>query len=157
MAEGSNLVGVDIGSSSIKVAEIREQRRGGRALVRFGYHPLPSQTIVGAEALLRWTHPELGPVSPVEFIPIAEASGQIVDIGRWVLESTCRQLRAWSAMGLPPFYVAINVSARQLKRDFVRFQGTIEKVGSLANDGLRMFNEFQNARAQGIASSSTSH
>jgi hypothetical protein len=44
-----------------------------------------------------------------------------------------------------------------LKRDFVRFQGTIEKVGSLANDGLRMFNEFQNARAQGIPSASTSH
>lgn len=93
--------------------------RGELSLVFQPVVDLRSQKIVGAEALLRWKHPELGQVSPTEFIPIAEVSGQIVDIGRWVLESACRQLRAWSELALPRFYVAINVSARQLKRDFV--------------------------------------
>jgi diguanylate cyclase (GGDEF)-like protein len=70
--------------------------------------------LAGAEALLRLDHPEIGPLPPLEFIPIAERSGQIVQIGYWVVRETCRQIRRWEASGLPPVRVAINLSPRQL-------------------------------------------
>ncbi len=66
------------------------------------------------EALLRWNSPELGWVSPAEFIPVAEESELIVAIGDWVLETACRQVRHWQDTGLPPIRVAVNVSAHQL-------------------------------------------
>lgn len=69
--------------------------------------------VVGAEALLRWQHPELGLISPAEFIPIAEDSGQIVPIGEWVLRTAVRQLKDWMAAGLPPMVMAVNLSAMQ--------------------------------------------
>jgi diguanylate cyclase (GGDEF)-like protein/PAS domain S-box-containing protein len=72
--------------------------------------------MVGAEALLRWTHPELGDVSPERFIPIAEQSGLIVEIGDWVIDRVCRQLADWMAAGLPPLPIAVNVSALQFWR-----------------------------------------
>ncbi|MEO5770666.1 MAG: EAL domain-containing protein, partial [Burkholderiaceae bacterium] len=71
---------------------------------------------VGAEALLRWTHPELGPVSPAEFIPIAESSGLVLPIGEWVLEQAAAQVAAWDREGLTRLVVAINVSSVQLHR-----------------------------------------
>jgi diguanylate cyclase (GGDEF)-like protein/PAS domain S-box-containing protein len=70
--------------------------------------------VTGFEALLRWTHPERGPISPAEFIPIAESSGLIVDLGLWVLREACRQGRAWLDAGLPPRSVSVNVSPAQL-------------------------------------------
>lgn len=69
--------------------------------------------LLGMEALVRWIHPERGMVSPVEFIPVAEDSGLIVAIGRWVLREACRQNAAWQRMGLRPIRVAVNLSARQ--------------------------------------------
>lgn len=68
----------------------------------------------GVEALLRWQHPELGWVSPSEFIPVAESNGLIVPIGAWVLREAVRQAKAWQSDGLPPFVVAVNLSLGQL-------------------------------------------
>lgn len=72
-----------------------------------------TQQIVGAEALLRWRHPEMGLVSPVRFIPLAEETGLILQIGAWALRDVCRQARAWQNAGLPLISVAVNLSARQ--------------------------------------------
>jgi diguanylate cyclase (GGDEF)-like protein len=76
-----------------------------------------SGEMTGVEALLRWNHPELGSVSPAQFIPVAEESGLIVAIGRWVLASACRQHVAWLEMGHSPLRVAVNLSARQFYDD----------------------------------------
>jgi len=72
---------------------------------------------VGLEALLRWNDEELGPVSPMEFIPIAEQSGIILPLGEWVIEQSCRQIAAWQSQGLTVPPIAMNCSAAQLKRD----------------------------------------
>ncbi|USX29508.1 EAL domain-containing protein [Oxalobacteraceae bacterium OTU3CINTB1] len=71
--------------------------------------------LVGVEALLRWHHPEFGQVSPAEFIPIAEDSGLIVQLGRWVLDRACAQVAAWERAGAPALMIAVNMSARQLR------------------------------------------
>ncbi len=76
---------------------------------------LSSGRVCGAEALLRWHHPELGCVSPAEFIPVAEDSGQIVPIGDWVLHAALAQLARWDQQGLPPLTMAVNVSAAQFR------------------------------------------
>lgn len=75
--------------------------------------------IVGVEALLRWEHPEHGIISPAEFIPFAEESGLIVDIGLWVLKTACAELSRWRVAGLPEIRMAINVSARQLMEQHI--------------------------------------
>jgi diguanylate cyclase (GGDEF)-like protein/PAS domain S-box-containing protein len=77
---------------------------------------LLSGTICGAEALLRWNHPERGDICPTEFIPVAEETGQILPIGAWVLHTACIQLSAWRRQGLPAFSVAVNLSIRQLRQ-----------------------------------------
>src|SRR5580658_110231 len=76
---------------------------------------LETGEIIGAEALIRWRHPQRGLVPPAQFISIAEECGLIVPIGRWVLREACRQARAWQTAGLPPLCVAINVSAVELR------------------------------------------
>lgn len=73
-----------------------------------------SGSVCGAEALLRWNHAEFGAVSPIEFIPVAEDSGMIVSIGRWVLETACSQAMCWRRSINPDFQIAVNVSIRQL-------------------------------------------
>jgi EAL domain-containing protein (putative c-di-GMP-specific phosphodiesterase class I) len=73
--------------------------------------------IAGAEALLRWRNPELGMVSPAEFIPIAEECGLIVDIGDWVLRAACDQAARWERAGFPPLTVSVNVSRPQLAQN----------------------------------------
>jgi len=81
---------------------------------------------VGIEALLRWNNSELGAVSPVEFIPLAEETGLIVPIGEWVLNEACRQNKAWQDAGLPAVPVAVNISARQLCA--AGFEETVRKA-----------------------------
>jgi diguanylate cyclase (GGDEF)-like protein/PAS domain S-box-containing protein len=76
---------------------------------------LSAETLTGAEALIRWRHPERGIVFPRDFIPIAEQCGYIVPIGRWVLREACRQRRLWLEAGLAPIPIAINISAVELR------------------------------------------
>ncbi|GEN27334.1 hypothetical protein HVA01_09800 [Halovibrio variabilis] len=79
---------------------------------------LATHKILGAEALLRWQHPELGLISPGEFIPLAEASGDILSIGDWVIGEAMRHINEWRALGLlnDDFHIAVNVATRQLMR-----------------------------------------
>ncbi len=82
------------------------------------YQPIvdiDSGSIIGSEALMRWEHPRRGSIPPMEFIPLAEESGLILELGRWILESACRQTRAWQiATDDPAFGVSVNLSGRQI-------------------------------------------
>lgn len=76
---------------------------------------LNNHRIIGVEALLRWQHPVLGNISPIEFIPIAEDSGQIINIGEWVLRTAVKQMRQWLDKGIPLSVIAVNLSALQFR------------------------------------------
>ncbi len=97
---------------------------------------LGSRQVVGAEALVRWHHPTLGPVPPAEFIPVAEETGLIIPIGRWVLREACRQGAAWTRAGRAPLQLAVNVSALQFERpDFAQtVAATLQETGFPATD-----------------------
>jgi diguanylate cyclase (GGDEF)-like protein len=104
-------------------ADLGEALPGGQFFLL--YQPifdLPSQHIVGAEALIRWKHPVRGVVPPDKFIPLAEESGMIVEIGRWVLREACRQAATWTREGRG-VGISVNVSAHQLAR-----KGFVEDV-----------------------------
>ncbi|MBF0342011.1 MAG: EAL domain-containing protein [Magnetococcales bacterium] len=92
---------------------------------------LKSGRVVGAEALVRWRHPERGLVSPLEFIPVAEETGLIIPIGEWVLRTACRQLARWKQMGLPMIRVGVNLSALQFQRQdlFKVVESCLEETG----------------------------
>lgn len=87
--------------------------------------------LVGVESLVRWIHPEKGVISPGSFIPLAEETGLIVPMGKWILERAFKDRKAWTEMGLPPFLTAINLSGRQFEQeDLVPFIGElVEKIG----------------------------
>ncbi len=101
---------------------------------RLHYQPkvnLNTGAVAGVEALIRWQHPKKGLLMPGEFISVAEESGLIVPIGRWVLEEACRQAQAWLCAGVAPMSVAVNVSAVELRAPafFTGVRDIIEKCG----------------------------
>ncbi len=94
-------------------ANLRKAIDGGQFTIE--HQPIvevPTERIIGAESLIRWRHPELGVVGPTEFIPLAEETGAIVEIGAWVLEESCRRAAEWHAAG-HDLTVSVNVSGRQ--------------------------------------------
>ncbi len=93
---------------------------------------LTSGAVIGAEALIRWNHPELGLVPPARFIPVAEESGLIVQIGDWVLLEACRQAVAWRNAGLPEMVIAVNISAVQFRHH--NLENSV--IQALADSGL---------------------
>jgi diguanylate cyclase (GGDEF)-like protein/PAS domain S-box-containing protein len=106
-----------------------------RGQMHLVYQPkvdLAGGRITGCEALLRWNHPALGPISPARFIPIAEETGLILGIGDWVLRTACRQNKAWQEAGLAPIVMSVNLSARQFQQQEVALW--VEQV--LAETGL---------------------
>jgi diguanylate cyclase (GGDEF)-like protein/PAS domain S-box-containing protein len=89
-----------------------------------------SKRIMGAEALVRWLHPQRGLIQPAEFIPLAESTGLIVALGEWVLEEACTQAAQWMRAGLPPFRLAVNVSAREFSASLPsRVAATLDRHG----------------------------
>jgi diguanylate cyclase (GGDEF)-like protein len=109
-----------------------------RALERdeytLAYQPkidLATGETIGAEALLRWNHPERGTVMPVEFIPVLEETGLIVQVGEWVLERACRDLKAWQAAGHKVMPIAVNLSARQFRQQDLdtRIRSIVDAAG----------------------------
>lgn len=93
---------------------------------------LATGVVVGAEALLRWKHPELGFIPPNKFIPVAERTGLINEVGSWVMDASCRQAQAWRERGLGELVVAINVSPIQFRREDIER----EVVNALSNYNL---------------------
>ncbi|WP_221250787.1 bifunctional diguanylate cyclase/phosphodiesterase [Desulfuromonas versatilis] len=94
------------------------RRALSRGELQLYYQPLvdaATLNTVSAEALMRWRHPELGMISPAQFIPIAEESGLIVAMGAWAVKEACRQLRHWQHLGLRPVPVAVNLSSLQFR------------------------------------------
>lgn len=87
---------------------------------------LPELRVAGVEALLRWTHPQLGNVSPATFIPVAEDTGLIISIGEWVLREACQQHFRWIEQGLPAMRIAVNVSCVQFKQR--EFCGLVKQI-----------------------------
>lgn len=124
-------------SSIVNSLHLNTSLREALAGQQFVLHYQPvidisTQQFVGAEALIRWQHPTLGMIPPVEFIAAAERSGLIVGLGEWVIQESCRQMVAWQGAGLAPFVLSVNLSPVQFKR------GNIEAViaGALARSGL---------------------
>lgn len=95
--------------------------------------------IIGAEALMRWESPEMGAVSPAQFIPLAEESGQIVEIGDWAIHQVCRDLRTMSEHGFGDARVAINISSRQIRnQDFARHLSDILREHAVEPNRLKI-------------------
>jgi diguanylate cyclase (GGDEF)-like protein/PAS domain S-box-containing protein len=109
--------------------------------MRLVYQPkvdLVTREIIGAEALLRWHHPKHGLIPPAQFIPVAEESGLVGQIGEWVLRDTCRQISHWQHMGLSP-QIAVNVSARQFQQyDVAKLVSEVIEEAQISPESLEI-------------------
>jgi len=126
----------DLNLRAVKRQSLEGSMRRALEREEFSVHYQPKVNldngeIVGVEALIRWLHPELGFVSPAEFIPIAEECGLMVPIGRWVMGQACHQAQAWQEIGLAPIRIAVNISAAELRaREFLRsVRAILEETG----------------------------
>jgi len=107
---------------AVERQSIEESLRRALERQEFALHYQPkinlrTGEITGAEALIRWTHPVRGPISPARFIPVAEDCGLILPIGDWVLREACKQARSWMDVGLPLAKVAVNISAMAFRQE----------------------------------------
>ena len=109
--------------------ELRQALSGHQLILH--YQPkvsLRNGRIVGAEALIRWHHPAQGMIQPDKFVPLAEETGLILELGSWILDEACRQIRIWLDAGLEPIPIAVNISARQFDNQLPeRLQETIKR------------------------------
>ncbi|MEN3277299.1 MAG: hypothetical protein V7631_3089 [Massilia sp.] len=115
--------------------EANLSRAIGKGEMVLGYQPkvdLRTGKVVGAEALVRWNHPENGMMPPSEFIPVAEETGLIVPLGEWVITEACATLKALDALGVKDFIISVNLSARQLRQR--QFAGQLART--LARAGV---------------------
>ncbi len=126
----------DLNETAIRRIELENNLRNAIEEEEFllFYQPkvdITTSKIVGAEALIRWNHPQQGMVPPFKFIPVAEETGLIIDVGRWVLNEACRQNKEWQRQKLPPLSVAVNVSPRQFQYPgfFEDVKNAIEQSG----------------------------
>ena len=108
-------------AQSVRALQLENALRRALERDQFRLHYQPQMSLAtgnvrSVEALLRWQHPQLGQVSPAEFIPIAEDSGQILQIGEWVLRTALAQLKAWRSCGFPGLTMAVNLSAIQFRQ-----------------------------------------
>ncbi|THF72761.1 putative bifunctional diguanylate cyclase/phosphodiesterase [Cohnella fermenti] len=115
-----------------KVGELREALANGQLLLH--YQPkfeVASKRLAGLEALVRWNHPQRGELAPGEFIPLAEETGLIAEIGEWVLGRAVAQLREWEDWGYEPVPVSVNLSPIELQREGLagRIEGLLAKLG----------------------------
>lgn len=114
------------------MSDLRGALDGGQFRLEYQPQFLADGELVGFEALLRWDHPERGAIPPSTFIPIAEETGLVVPIGKWVLDQACRQVAVWRAAGYENLRVAVNVSTLQLER-----QDWVETISAaLKSNGL---------------------
>jgi len=129
---------------SIRKMELENNLRKAleQGQLKLVYQPQISLTtgkVVGAEALIRWDHPVYGTIPPLEFIPLAEETGLIRPIGKWVLSEACRQRKEWDKQGIAAFPIAVNVSVRQFDEDqFTSFVASVIKEIGLKPDQLEL-------------------
>lgn len=133
--------------SLILQRDLHRALTGGELSVSFQpKFSVASQSVTGVEALIRWRHPELGEIPPLEFIPIAERSGLIVGIGDWVVREVCSNIALWDAQGLPPVCVAVNLSPIQFNvQDLVARIDTL--IGAAGVDPRRLMFEITETTA----------
>lgn len=131
------LYSADLGQTAQERFEIESDMRKALDAGEFRLYFQPkiafhNGRMLGVEALIRWHHPKLGVLGPDRFIPIAEESNFIVPLGDWVIEQACRQARAWQDSRLPPFTIAVNLSARQIANDklFATLAGALKRTGA---------------------------
>ena len=127
-------------TKSLHRLDLENQIRKAIESSQFELHYQPkvdaeSWSLVGAEALLRWNHPERGPIAPDDFIPVAEETGLIVPIGQWVLREACKQVRAWSTLPTGAIPVSVNISSHQFNSDGL-IEDVFDAVSSAGIDAL---------------------
>ena len=121
----------DLNDRSLQILSLSSELHNAalRGEFRLFYQPkidTKTRMLAGAEALVRWKHPQRGFVSPAEFIPLAEETGLIVELGTWILGEACRQIGVWLADGLPAPTIAVNISGRQFAhKDFLLVVGEL--------------------------------
>jgi diguanylate cyclase (GGDEF)-like protein/PAS domain S-box-containing protein len=137
----------DLEAATERRVRIARELRGALAAGQFHLHYQPiidlrSGVLRKVEALIRWQHPELGAVSPAEFIPVAEQSGLIGEIGDWVFETALAQAKAWRCALHPEFQITLNVSPAQFRADSIYLQRWVDRLAQCGVPGRALVLEI---------------